>query len=369
MPPDASTPGEVDASDLLGLLDDDPTLRLIDVREADEFADWSIPRALNIPLGELEERIGEVGDGTVVAVCAAGVRAATAASILAASGIDARILAGGMMSWGHVYDEVAEPIGAATVVQIRRRGKGCLSYVIGGSGACLVIDPSLDVERVLAITRARGWTVTHVADTHLHADHLSGASLLAEITGAQLVVNPADAFSYGGLEVESGTVIELGGTVKVEVHAEPTPGHTTGSTTFSLGDQALFTGDTLFIESVGRPDLAEQAREFAESLYASLHETVLAHSDDALVLPAHFGPSVPVVGNRIVGARLGDLKRDLKALRLGREEFVDWASSRATPRPPNYQFIVEANMAGQVIEADQREDLENGPNRCAVDGS
>ena len=361
--------GSIDVGALLGLLDDVGALSLIDVREPDEFAAWAIPGAVNIPLGELTGRVAEVGTGTVVTVCAAGTRAQQAAELLADEGRDVAVLSGGMASWGRAYDEVAARFGPATVVQVRRRGKGCLAYVVGGADACLVIDPSLDIERILAITRARGWRVTHVADTHLHADHLSGARLLAETTGAQLVVNTADAFAYGGLEVVEGMTIDLGGEVRVAVHATPTPGHTVGSTTFSLGDDVLFTGDTLFIESVGRPDLADRAREFASSLYDSLHAKVLAHSDDALVLPAHFGPSVPVHGATLVGARIGELRQTLPALALGRDAFIDWASSRAAPRPPNYVDIVEANLTGVPITDERRSTLEQGPNRCAVDAA
>ena len=360
--------GTIDVGALLGLIDDDPSLSLIDVREVDEFAAWAIPGAVNIPLGQLDDRLAEVAPGTVVTVCAAGARAEQAAAILADAGRDVEVLSGGMAAWGRAYDEVAAKFGAATVVQVRRRGKGCLAYVVGGTDACLVIDPSLDIERILAITRARGWKVTHVADTHLHADHLSGARLLAETTGAQLVVNSADAFSYGGLEVADGMTIALGGAAVVEVHVTPTPGHTVGSTTFSLGDGVLFTGDTLFIESVGRPDLADKAAEFAEALYESLHAKVLAHPDDALVLPAHFGPSVEVHGDQMVGARIGDLRKSLPALSMSRHAFVDWASRQVTPRPPNYVDIVTANLTGERVGDDRRAQLEQGPNRCAVDG-
>ena len=359
--------GQIDVGELLGLLDDDPGLALVDVREPDEFAAWSIPRAVNIPLGDLAQRSHEIGHGTIVTVCAAGTRAAHAATLLADEGRDVAVLAGGMAAWGRAYDDVALAVGPATVVQVRRRGKGCLAYLVGGTDACLVIDPSLDIERILAITRARGWQVTHVADTHLHADHLSGARLLAETTGAQLVVNHEDAFAFAGLAVADGMVIELGADVVVDVHVIPTPGHTTGSTTFALGDEVLFTGDTLFVESVGRPDLAEQARAFAATLYDSLHGRVLAHADEALVLPAHVGPSVEVHGGRLVGERLGVLRRTLPALQMAREDFIDWASSQAAPRPPNYVDIVAANMAGRPLADDVRSVLEQGPNRCAVD--
>jgi len=357
----------IDTSRLIELLDEDVSLTLLDVRSTAEFAEWSIPGATNIPLDELPERIGEIPEGTLVTVCARGRRAEEASALLAHEGVESSVLAGGMAAWGRAYDQVAVHLGDATVVQIRRRGKGCLSYVVGAGEACLVIDPSLDLEQYLATASAHGWRITHVADTHLHADHLSGAKLLAESTGAVHLVNLADPFTFeGSTSLETGS-IKLSTTSTVSIGALSTPGHTRGSTTFDLDGRAMFTGDELFIESVGRPDLADHAVEFAHDLYRSIHESLLQHDDATLVMPAHFGPSVEISSHELVAAPLGRLRAEMAPLRLNEEAFVAWAASQAAPRPPNYVAIVEANMAGIVMGDEERETLESGPNRCAVD--
>ena len=165
----------------------------------------------------------------------------------------------------------------------------------------------------------------------------------------------------------AGIEFKLSADSDAVVHALATPGHTVGSTTFALGDQALFTGDALFIESVGRPDLAEQARQFAADLFSSIHDVILARPDDAIVFPAHFGPSVPVVAGVPVAATLGELRSTLPALEMDEETFIGWAASRATKRPPNYVEIVETNAAGARVDDQDRSSLELGPNRCAVD--
>ena len=106
----------------------------------------------------------------------------------------------------------------------------------------------------------------------------------------------------------------------------------------------MLTGDTLFVDGVGRPDLADRAEEFAHNLYRSLQERVLTLPDDAVVLPGHYGEGVAVHPHQPVGAPLGELRRTLEPLQLDEEHFVAWATERATPRPPNYVEIIKANM-------------------------
>jgi len=122
----------ISSEDLLPRLERPDDVLLLDVREPDEFGQWRIPGSVNLPLGELASRIAEIPhDREVVTVCAAGVRAARAAEALVSEGIEAVVLAGGMGAWAAVYDHAQSDVGGATVVQVRRRGKGCLSYVIG----------------------------------------------------------------------------------------------------------------------------------------------------------------------------------------------------------------------------------------------
>jgi len=351
--------------ELVPLLERD-TLFLLDVREPDEVADWQIPGARNIPLGELEQRLGDVPtDADVVVICAQGTRASEGAEILARHERASRVLVGGMGAWASTYDSVSGEFGGATVVQIRRRGKGCLSYVIGVDTNAVVIDPSLDLDQYLDVARHHGWTISHVLDTHLHADHLSGARQLVAATGAHLWLNPADSFHFDFEPLVNGRVISLAADVTLTVAAVSVPGHTEGSTMYRLADAAIFTGDTLFLESVGRPDLADQAESFARSLHHSLHEQILPLVDSVMVFPAHYGPSIDVHRDQFVARPLGELRTVLPALLFGEEEFVAWALANVKDRPPNYRHIVLIN-AGREVLALNSTDLELGPNRCAV---
>jgi glyoxylase-like metal-dependent hydrolase (beta-lactamase superfamily II) len=352
--------------ELLPLLDTDESPYMLDVRETDEVADWKIPGVHNIPLDTLEKRLSEVPrDEQIVVICAMGSRARQGAEILARHGIASDVLEGGMGAWASTYDSVEGTFGAATVAQLRRRGKGCLSYVIGTGEKCVVIDPSLELDQYLKVATRHDWTITHVLDTHLHADHLSGARDLVAATGAQLWLNPSDHFTFDFEPLTDGRSIALAPGVELTVSAVSVPGHTEGSTMYQLGHSAVFTGDTVFLESVGRPDLADQAEAFAHSLYRSVHERVLPLNDDIMVFPAHYGAVVDVRANEFVARRLGDLRMTLPALSLSESAFVAWAIANVKDRPPNYQHIVAIN-AGRENVSDDSAQLELGPNRCAV---
>lgn len=345
---------------------EDPSVLVLDVREPDEVAAWAFPGALNVPLGELDARLSELPeDREVVVVCAMGARASAGATLLAEAGRTAAVLEGGMGAWSSTYDEVEGEYAGATVVQVRRRGKGCLSYVVGAGERCVVIDPSLATARYEAIASRHGWRVTHVLDTHLHADHLSGARALAEATDAELWLNPGDPFAFAFTPISDGKAIELVPGVELAVSSVSVPGHTEGSTMYQLDTAAIFTGDTLFLESVGRPDLADEAEAYAHHLYRSLHERVLPLPDAVAVFPAHFGPGVEVRSGSFVSRPLGELRHALAPLALDEPAFVDWAVANVKDRPGNYQRIVRIN-AGREDAGRDADELETGPNRCAI---
>jgi glyoxylase-like metal-dependent hydrolase (beta-lactamase superfamily II) len=294
-----------------------------------------------------------------------GTRARQGAEVLDRHGRAAEVLDGGMRAWASTYDSVEGQFGDATVVQLRRRGKGCLSYVIGAGVECVVIDPSLDIDHYRRVAHEHDWTITHVLDTHLHADHISGARDLVAVTGAALWLNPADHFTFAFEPLRDGRSIALAPGVALSVSAVSVPGHTEGSTMYQLGEGAIFTGDTIFLESVGRPDLADQVEPFAHSLYRSIHERVLPLGDDIAVFPAHYGASVDVHYGVFVAQSLGVLRQTLPALALNEADFVAWAIANVKDRPPNYQHIVRIN-AGTEARGDEAGSLELGPNRCAV---
>ena len=358
--------GEMSTQELVFRLDSDDSLFMIDVRDPDEVADWHIPGVKNFPLAQLEHSLHEIPENShVVLICAKGTRAQQGAEILAQHAINSAVLVGGMSSWASTYDAVTGGFGGAKVVQLRRRGKGCLSYVVGAGERCVVIDPSLESAQYEEVAGEHGWTISSVLDTHLHADHLSGARELARRNGATLLLSASDPFEFDFKPLVDGLIIALNDDVELTVSAVSVPGHTEGSTMYQLGAAAIFTGDTLFLESVGRPDLADHAEDFAHNLFQSLHERVLPLSDSTVVFPAHYGVTVEVHAGQFVARPLGELRSSLPALVLSESDFVAWAIANVKDRPPNYQRIVRINAGVETMVSDSAE-VELGPNRCAI---
>ncbi len=358
---------DIDAAELAARLGTDNEPFVLDVREPSEFADWSIPTATNIPLAELSNHLDTLPrDREVVVTCAAGGRSARAADVLVEAGVHTANLRGGMTAWVAVYDWVTVELDDVRVVQVRRRGKGCLSYVVGAGSEAFLVDPSMETALYHEVAAEHGWRITRVFDTHLHADHVSGARALASSCNASVHLNPADAFAFDFEPLRDGERFTLGERGTFEVAALATPGHTQGSTIYTIDRRAVLSGDTLFVDGVGRPDLAERAAEFAHNLYRSLHATVLHLPADTLVLPGHYGDRVTVRPDQPVGATLADLRGALPELALDEDGFVAWACARATPRPPNYVQIINTNMGRTDQPADALHALETGPNRCSA---
>jgi glyoxylase-like metal-dependent hydrolase (beta-lactamase superfamily II) len=358
---------EMSAEELAARVGTEQEPLLVDVREPEEFEAWAISGARNVPLSHLAHELDHLDRGReTVVVCASGARSGRAVAALLAAGVPAVNLVGGMLAWATVYDTAVLDLERATVVQLRRRGKGCLSYVVGAGDEAFVVDPSLDVEHYLSEATARGWRISRVFDTHLHADHLSGARELSASTGATLHLNPADGFRFPYEPVSEGQWFTLGGAEHFGVTTLATPGHTPGSTSFEVGGRALLAGDTLFVDGIGRPDLADHAVEDSRDLYRSLHAKLLALPVDVTVLPAHYGDAVHVVPGVVVGATIGRLREVVPQLSWGEEELVRWAAGRATPRPPHYAEIVRVNVGAVPARPGLDRRLELGPNRCAA---
>jgi glyoxylase-like metal-dependent hydrolase (beta-lactamase superfamily II) len=211
-------------------------------------------------------------DRPVVTVCNAGRVGQTAADLLTARGFDARSLAGGMKAWSLAWNVADVPLSddSVRVIQVRRTGKGCLSYIVGSGTEAAVIDPSVPPDVYRELTRRHGWSIRYVLETHVHADHLSRARDLARQTGASLLMPSQERVRFPFTALHDGEQVTVGSATLTATH---TPGPTNESTSYVLNQTAVFTGDTLFTNGVGRPDLhaePEAARERARALFASL---------------------------------------------------------------------------------------------------
>ena len=363
----------VDVETLRGWLERREDVTVLDVRNSEDRTEWSIPGSVHFDaydaLKAKDERAMEgvnLPEGTpVVTVCNAGRTSASAAEQLRKMGFRAMTLEGGMKSWSLAWNSAGVPVPGteAEVVQVRRTGKGCLSYLIGSGGEAAVIDASVEPEVYVGLAEKRGWKIAHVLDTHVHADHLSRSRRLAKLVGAKLYAPEGAPLSYPFSPLEDGDMLEVGA---AGLKALRTPGHTEESTSYLLDGRALFAGDTLFLSSVGRPDLdatPEEARAKARKLYGSLRR-LLELEPDTLVLPGHASEPIPFDGEPIF-APLVEVRESVGVLREDEDTFVERIAGRVQPTPANHERIVELNRAGEAPEGDPTE-LEAGANRCAA---
>ena len=367
---------EIDVEGLRRWLDAGKAVTVLDVRPAAQRAEWAIPGSIHIDASEAlwaedPRALADAklpADRPVVTVCAKGRTSLLAAKRLADRGFEVSSLAGGMQAWSLAWNLAEVPLGAeaagARVIQVRRTGKGCLSYIVGASGEAVVIDPSVGPEVYVEIAAREGWKIRHVLETHVHADHLSRGRALAAQTGATLRVPETARVKYACAFVRDGDAVELGG---LRITALRTPGHTMESTCYRLGEAALVSGDTLFLATVGRPDLeasVEESRERARALHRSLRR-IEGLPASLLVLPCHTSAPIPFDG-RPVAAPLGEVLARIQPLvRSTEDAFVASILARIPPTPPNHRRLVELNETG-AAPCENPTELEAGANRCAV---
>ncbi|CAD5264812.1 MULTISPECIES: MBL fold metallo-hydrolase [unclassified Imperialibacter] len=363
----------ISAKDLQKILSSHEPVFVLDVRPQSQRDEWHIPGSTHRDAySQLNGGDYTVLDDVVVpphtpvvTLCAAGKTSLIAADVLRKKGIRAYSLEGGMKAWNFAWNTAEINLSKTDlqIIQVRRAAKGCLSYVIGSGGEAAVVDASLDPEVYLNLAKANDWQIRYVMDTHVHADYLSRTRELAAASGAKhLFIKDAEV-DYTFTPVMDGDKINLGQTNIEIIH---TPGHTQESTSYLLEGRALLTGDTLFTDGVGRPDLKAnraEAMQKAGQLYDSL-QRLLKLSGDTIILPAHISKPVSFDEKAIKGV-LADLHGSLDLLQFSKEQFVEASLQRIPATPSNYLTIAELNKKG-IFAAHQPSELEAGANRCGI---
>jgi hydroxyacylglutathione hydrolase len=234
---------------------------------------------------------------------------------------------------------------------------GCLahaSYLVGSEGVAAVIDPQRDVDIYIDAAAQHGLKIAHIIETHLHADFVSGHRELAERTGAQIYLGAEAGATFPHTPVRDGDSIQFG---KCRFDFFGTPGHTIESVCIAMTDlaspsspRAVFTGDTLFVGDVGRPDLSgdHTPQELAAMLYTSLHDKLLKLPDETEIFPAHGAGSL--CGRQMGSERsstIGKERRTNYALQARDcEEFIRLLTEGLPPRPEYFGREVELNRQG-----------------------
>lgn len=354
-------------------------LFILDVRNEDDFEDWKIDGArfeyLNKPYFELLDGIDEIKEQIptnkdILVACAKEGSSMMVAEMLIEQGFDAAYLEGGMKAWSEYMEpvKVGDLNNGGELYQFVRLGKGCLSYMVVSNGEAAVIDATRMTDIFINFAKEKGVKITNVLDTHLHADHISGARAIAKETGATYWLPPKDAgevvFEYQALNDDDNIKI---GDVSINIHALYSPGHTIGSTSFVVDDKFLLTGDILFIDSIGRPDLAGLAEDWVGDLRETLYKRYRDLSEDLVVLPAHFMIIEELNEDGSVAEKLGTLFAENHGLNIqDEEEFRAIVTENLPPQPNAYQEIRQTNMGRITPDEETQREMEIGPNRCAV---
>jgi len=329
---------------------------VFDVRNEDEFESWQIEGrrplpTVNVPYYEMLEvdEFDDVVDSfkaflderwaaklprdkPILAVCAKGDTSEFVAQALRRLDFEAFNLAGGTVAWGDHYS--VRPVvenEELTILQISRPARGCLSYLIASGERVAVIDPLRHTDHYLDLVRQRGWKIELVLDTHGHADPISGGPGLG-------------------------------------LTAMHVPGHTLGNTVFLLDERYLFTGDSIFIESIARPDLGGHGDTWAPIHFASLRR-LLELPDDTLVMPGHFASLAEEGDNGLFAARLGELRQSNDGLVKAagaEEEFVAYILASLPKFPEEYIEIKRVNAGLAEAKEAKASELELGKNICAL---
>lgn len=346
-------------------------LFILDVRNEADYEEWSIDGSHNVPVYDelLDEDFAGLEDAlpalpmdeAIAVVCVAGITSARAAQFLRDRGYEARTVTGGMGGYGAVHRRF-DVDGAEGVYQLIRPGTGCVSYLVHGLDEAIAVDPSLYVDEYVSLADDLDVEIVGSLDTHAHADHVSGGPILADRLDVPYYLHETDS---GDLEASTplaeGETVTLGDRELAVIH---TPGHTPGSVSLHV-DDSLLTGDTLFVRSVGRPDLEDDdedaVREAASDLFQSVRR-LTELNDDTLVLPGHLSDETI----RPLATTLYGIERNNELVNADDESsFVERIVDSLGSTPPNYEEIKAINQGRKPLTEDD-EELELGPNNCAA---
>lgn len=361
----------IDTNTLSDWLESGKQVTVLDIRPQEQRQEWKIPGSVYL---DAYKRLNE-GDASVldeisiprsipvVTVCAAGRTSQIAANELRKKGIEAYSLENGMKGWSLAWNKAILNFDGYEIIQLRRTGKGCLSYIISSEGEAIIVDASLPMGVYESILQENKWQLKSVMETHIHADHLSRSKQVADKFHVPLMLPVPNKVQFDFRKLEDNEIINIG---KAQIKVIATPGHTIESACFLINDELLLSGDTIFTNAIGRPDLKaseEEAKKRAGFLYDSLQK-ILQLKEEIIVLPTH--TSFPIDFNRKpISATLSEIKKSVPVLKLNKEAFVKNILDKLPPPPSNYLSIVEKNLSGNISDVNPIE-LEAGANRCAV---
>ncbi len=362
---------EISVEELQNLLANNLPVKILDIRPQEHRDEWYIPESEHIDVykqieaGEdtIFDNLDLPKDIPIIVVCMEGLMSKDGADILQEKGYEAYSLKGGMKQWNFAYSIklLEKPEKNLKIYQIRRVAKGCISYLIISEDEAAVIDASLNPEVYISLANKNQSTIKYVMDTHTHADYISRTRELAKTSNAKHIYIDIAQVDYDYIKIKDREKIYFGNSTIEMIY---TPGHTLDSVSYLLDNEYLFTGDTLFVDGIGRPDLKANLDEtiFKAGLLFDSLQFIL--SLDINILPSHYSNSIafaqPIIINKI-----GEIYKDVNVLSLNKDQFIDAIMDNMPLPPPNFNDIVEINKRGSSEDIDIAR-LEASANRCMV---
>ena len=352
----------------------------LDVRNAVDFTRFRVESPYPLEMYnisyfdfmEIEEGcIAKLPKGRPIRViCAKEGSARYVAEILEKHGFsDVGYLRDGIKSWGNLLVPVLlNPGGEFSLYQFIRPGKASCSYGLVYRDEMMLFDPSRNIRFYLDFAKSRACRIIKTFETHIQADYIAGSRLIAAATGAEFLANNLD-FAHARISYTPLTdgEIQRFSSPGPEVRVLFTPGHTPGSTSFIINGQYLISGDTVFIHSIGRPDLGGKVDEWSDSLFHTLEKIrVLDH--DLIVLPGHYMNWDEANDRLAFAATLAEtmeFNRNIHAI-TDSESFLAFIKANMRNQPDEYATIRLINANLEEVGDDKAEELDLGKNECAA---
>lgn len=368
------------ASDLYSWLTGKKNFLLLDVRNAKDFGRFQIespfPFAMmNVSYFDFmeieEECVAKIPrDKPVRIVCAKEGSAKYVAEILEKHGIeDIGYLENGIKSWGNLLvPMLLNPGNEYQLFQFIRPGKASCSYGLKFADELMLFDPSRNADFYIEFARENNCRLIKTFETHLQADYISGSRVLSETTGMEFWANANDFSSSKNIYIplEDGKTQSFsGGGPAVSVFF--TPGHTPGSTSFIIDGKYIISGDSIFIQSVGRPDLGGQVDSWSDILFDTL-QNIKKIDEQLIVLPGHYiawEEANSDLNFSATLAQVGDFNKDIFAID-NKADFITFIKNNMREQPPEYATIRLINANLKQVDDDKAEELDLGKNECAA---
>ena len=356
---------------------------LLDVRNNEEFGRFKVEgphqiKMINVPYMEFiekeDESVAQVQipkEESIRIVCAKEGSAKYVGEILVNHGWkDVRYLAEGIKSWGNMLAPKLVASGSGyELYQFIRPGKASCSYGLIFEGEMAVFDPSRNAQFYRDFANEHGARIVRTFETHLQADYISGSQQIFADTGAQIVGHENDfkeaAFEYKKLDDYEVFTFSNGGP---EIEAIHMPGHTPGSTSYLIDKKYMVSGDTVFILSIGRPDLGGMAEDWSKLLFNTLKGKIAELNDDLLILPGHYIEWAEANSQQLFVDTLGSIKTknaDIYGID-NEDDFVQFIKDNMRQQPEEYAQIRKVNAGLLDVDDEDQEIMDLGKNECAA---